>query len=56
VKVEVYRGKDGGWRWRVKARNGRIVADSAEGYRRQADCRKGMQRAAQALTQTLAAR
>lgn len=30
-RIEVYEAKDG-WRWRMKARNGRIVADSAEAY------------------------
>lgn len=29
----VYRAKDG-WRWRLKARNGRIVAESGEAYTR----------------------
>jgi uncharacterized protein YegP (UPF0339 family) len=32
--AEVYRDASGEWRWRLKARNGRIVADSAEGYKR----------------------
>ena len=27
----IYRAKDG-WRWRLKASNGRIVADSGEAY------------------------
>jgi len=27
----IYKARDG-WRWRVKARNGKIVADSGEGY------------------------
>ena len=30
---EVYEDKAGEWRWRVKARNGKVLADSAEGYR-----------------------
>jgi len=30
--VEFYEGVDGDHRWRLKARNGRIMADSAEGY------------------------
>ena len=30
--VEVYRDAQGFWRWRRKAANGEIVADSAEGY------------------------
>lgn len=29
--VTTYQSKDG-WRWRLKARNGRIVADSGEAY------------------------
>lgn len=29
---EVYRDAAGQWRWRLRAVNGRIVADSAEGY------------------------
>jgi uncharacterized protein YegP (UPF0339 family) len=32
VKVHVFRGKDGDWYWSAVARNGEIVADSAEGY------------------------
>lgn len=31
-KVEVYRDTAGKWRWRFRASNGRILADSAEGY------------------------
>lgn len=27
------------WRWRLKAANGRIIADSGEGYRNKQDCR-----------------
>ncbi|HSA34161.1 MAG TPA: DUF1508 domain-containing protein [bacterium] len=29
---ELYKDSRGHWRWRFKAPNGRIVADSAEGY------------------------
>ena len=29
---ETYRDAAGDWRWRLRAANGRIVADSAEGY------------------------
>lgn len=36
MKIQIYEGKAGGqkgkWRWRVFARNGRIVAESGEGY------------------------
>lgn len=30
--VRIYRDAKGEWRWQVKAGNGRVVADSAEGY------------------------
>lgn len=28
----------GEWRWRLRATNGRVLADSGEGYRSQQDC------------------
>ncbi len=49
-RVEIYRDKAGQWRWRAVARNGRILADSGEGYRRQGDCKKGWQRTVETLT------
>lgn len=33
----VYHAEDG-WRWRLVARNGRIVAESGEAYSRRTDC------------------
>jgi uncharacterized protein YegP (UPF0339 family) len=33
MKVHVYEGDDGFWYWRLKAGNGEIISDSAEGYR-----------------------
>jgi uncharacterized protein YegP (UPF0339 family) len=41
-KVQVYKDAAGKWRWRARARNGRIVADSAEGYSRRIDCMNGL--------------
>jgi len=35
-KLEIYRDGRREWRWRLKASNGRILADSGEGYRRRA--------------------
>ena len=32
MKVEIFKGKNGGWYWHVKARNGRIVQTSGESY------------------------
>lgn len=37
MKFVVYQDKSSGWRWRLVAHNGRIVADSAEAYTRKAD-------------------
>jgi uncharacterized protein YegP (UPF0339 family) len=33
VKVHVYQDEVGEYRWQLRADNGEIVADSAEGYR-----------------------
>lgn len=40
-KVEFYRDVAGDWRWRIKAANGRILADSGEGYKRRRSCEEG---------------
>lgn len=31
MKVEIHRDTAGLWRWRLKAKNGRIIGNSAEG-------------------------
>lgn len=33
MTFEIYEDAAEGWRWRLRARNGRIVADSGEAYR-----------------------
>lgn len=38
--VKVYRARDG-WRWRIRARNGRILADGAEAYKERRKCLDG---------------
>jgi uncharacterized protein len=38
----VYEDAKGEWRWNLKAANGRIIADSGEGYRDRADCLHGV--------------
>lgn len=35
--AEIYEAKDG-WRWRLWARNGRVIAESGEAYKRRAAC------------------
>jgi uncharacterized protein YegP (UPF0339 family) len=42
--VELYLGADG-WRWRAYAKNGRILADSGQGYSRRIDALNGARRA-----------
>ena len=32
MKFEMYEDKKSLWRWRLKARNGKIIADGSEGY------------------------
>ena len=41
-KIELYRDDDGKHRWRIIASNGRILADSGEGYARSIDCERGL--------------
>lgn len=41
MKLEIYRRADGLFAWRLKARNGRIVAtDGGQGYVRKIDARR----------------
>ena len=42
MQYRVYKDNAGQWRWRFIAANGRIIADSAEGYWNQADCMAGI--------------
>ena len=39
MRFVLYRDPAGDWRWRLRALNGRMVADSGEGYRNRLDCR-----------------
>lgn len=39
---QVYKDGAGYWRWRYMASNGRIIADSAEGYVNKSDCLNGI--------------
>lgn len=42
MKFILYRDRKREWRWRLKARNGRVIADSAEGYKRKRDAEYGV--------------
>lgn len=39
-RLTLYKDAANQWRWTVKSSNGRIVADSSEGYEHRADCIK----------------
>lgn len=47
MKVHIYNAKDG-WRWHLRARNGRIVAESGEAYTTKAKARAGWNKVAAA--------
>ena len=40
----IYKDKAGEYRWRLKAANNKIIADSAEGYKNRSDCREAVDR------------
>ena len=42
MKFYIYLDKKNLWRWRLKARNGRTVAESGQGYKRKASCFNGI--------------
>ena len=42
MRFELYRGAKGEWRWRLRARNGEVIAESGEGYVRREDCEHGI--------------
>ena len=41
-KFQIYQDRKGEYRWRLRARNGEIIADSNEGYSRKASCKHGI--------------
>lgn len=41
-KFHIYEDDGGEWRWRLKAANGRIISDSAEGYTSKAGARRAV--------------
>ena len=42
TKFQIYQDRKGEYRWRLRARNGEIIADSNEGYSRKASCKHGI--------------
>jgi len=50
AKLQIYRDARREWRWRLRASNGRIMADSGEGYRRRASIYEAVGRVKSILT------
>ena len=48
--TEFYEDKAGEWRWRLIANNGRIIADSAEGYVSLSNAQRAWRRVIKALS------
>jgi amphi-Trp domain-containing protein len=42
ARFEVYRGRDGDWYWRLRHRNGNVIATGGEGYTRKHNALKGL--------------
>jgi uncharacterized protein YegP (UPF0339 family) len=43
MKVVFYRDVRGEWRWKIVARNGRIVGASSEGFKRERAARRNLE-------------
>jgi uncharacterized protein YegP (UPF0339 family) len=44
MKFKIRQGGDGLWYWRLRARNGKTIADGSEGYRSRRNCRDAAKR------------
>lgn len=42
MKIEIYKDSRGEWRWRLRSRNGKIVADCGEGYKTKSSVKKAV--------------
>jgi uncharacterized protein YegP (UPF0339 family) len=54
-KVTCGKDKDGDWRWRALSANGRIVAESGEGYKTRQGMMKGLRAAVGVIQAALVA-
>lgn len=51
-QFEIYLGQDGDYRWRLVHRNGKVLADSGEGYKRKVQAKKAAQAIADLPSET----
>lgn len=43
AKFQLYKDQSGEYRWRLRADNNEIIANSGEGYTQKSDCKHGIQ-------------
>ncbi len=43
MNFEVYRTRNKQWRWKLRAPNGKLIANAGESYQRRIDCLKAIQ-------------
>lgn len=48
-RVEIYRGRNREWRFRIRGKNGKIIAGSSESYKRERSCHRALQIVGEAL-------
>lgn len=42
MKFQIYLDSNPEYRWRLRARNGKIIADSGEGYKKKKSCKNAI--------------
>lgn len=50
LTFHVFKDMRGEWRWRLKASNGKVIADSGEGYKRERSAVNAANRLAKRMT------
>lgn len=52
-RFSIYKDQEGDWRWRLRAANGLIIAESGEGYTRERDAKRAVRGVKFAVTATM---
>lgn len=50
-RFKIYEDKAGKWRWQLRSINGRIVADSGQGYAKRSECHRAVKRLIEEIKQ-----
>jgi uncharacterized protein YegP (UPF0339 family) len=53
MRIEIYQDKAKAYRWRLVSRNGRIIADGAEGYTKKHNAQRAVKRFLALLTEDI---